>query len=156
MSFIWFTIKVYVFDLLYSGVIAFALMPLMMLAVATTPKAAQSPGVESSESGQRNPLVTAVTLLLLIALCSAQGVIVAAAVKLSLTARPDAWWPLWYLIGFGASLPAALSSNRSGSAEAEFGKLVGFLSATGGYIAVCIWPTIVPKLLLRVSMVVAV
>ena len=156
MSFIWFTVKVYVFDLLYSGVIAFALTPLMLLAVATTPKPVQLPGVESSEPSQKSPLMTAVTLLLLIVLCSTQGVIVAASVKLSLAARPDAWWPLWYLIGFGASLPAALSSRRRDSDEAEFGKLVGFLSATGGYIGVCIWPIIVPKLLLRVSMVVAV
>jgi hypothetical protein len=155
MSLIWFIVKGYIFGMLYSGVIAVALMPVMLLAMAVTPKPVQLPGVESNKPSQKNPLMTAGLIILLLVLCSTQGLIVAAAVKLSLIAHPDAWWPLWYVFGFGAALPLALSS-RGDSDEGGFGKLVGFVGAAGAYIFVCIWPTVVPKLLLRVSMVLAV
>ncbi|MBN9685987.1 MULTISPECIES: hypothetical protein [unclassified Corallococcus] len=155
MSLIWFIIKGYIFGMLYSGFIAVALVPAMPIAMAATPKPAQSPSIESSEPNQKNPLMTAIIITLVLALCSTQGAIVAAAVKLSLSARPDAWWPLWYAFGFGAAIPLALGS-RGDSDEGEFGKLVGFVGATGGYILVCVWPTAMPNLLLRASMVLAV
>lgn len=155
MSLIWFIVKGYIFGMLYSGVIAIALMPFMLLVMAVTPKPAQIPDVEVANSSQGNPLVTAVGAVLLLVLCSTQGVVVAAAVKLSLLAHPDAWWPLWYLFGFGAALPLALNSRRE-SKEGEVGKLIGFVGAAGGYVLVCIWPAVVPELLLRVSMLLAV
>jgi hypothetical protein len=151
MSFIWFAIKLYVFDMLYTAAIGFTLMPLAVGAVAVQP--ATHPGTESTS--RKSPVLDVVIPMLIFALCSAQGLIVAAAVKLSLLAHPDAWWPLWYLVGFGAALPAGLSATHHDTRNQVL-QLLCYLGASSGYVITCFWPTVVPQLLLHVSGVLAV
>ncbi|KFA89072.1 hypothetical protein [Archangium violaceum] len=151
MSFIWFAIKVYLFDVLYTFAIGLTIVPLAMGAVALQP--ASIPGAESTH--RKSPVLDVVIPVLMVALCSTQGLIVAAAVKLSLMAHPDAWWPLWYMVGFGAALPAGLSTKHDDTRTQAL-QLLCYLGATSGYVITCLWPTVVPESLLRVSLFLAV
>ena len=65
----------------------------------------------------------------------------AAAVVVALQVDPNRWSVLWYIIGFGFSVPIAMV--RSQSAFACFGIIASSIS----YVLACIFPAYIPPML---------
>ncbi|MCP3059115.1 hypothetical protein LXT21_10060 [Myxococcus sp. K38C18041901] len=155
MSFLWFTIKAYLFDALYSYAVGLVFVAFALAASARSQKAARRHDGDSASSDAsiqaENVVITSVVFLL----CSVQGLILAGAVKESLATRPDAWWLLWYFVGFGAALPAGLSAVQRTEDNAT-SQRISYLGAAGSYLAACFWPDLIPSLLLKVSQLLAV
>lgn len=147
MFFIWFAIKLYVFDAVFSMAIGFLFLPLALWAVST--KADSTP---NSEPIKRAPVAIAVMIPLLFIACSVYGATIAASVKFSLLAHPDAWWPLWYLLGLSAAIPAKILAGNHKETQAQVAQLLCMVGAIGGYGIICVWSSAVPPvLILRIA-----
>jgi hypothetical protein len=151
MSFVLFFFKVFVFNLLFSKLLGLALTPLVKQALSAQPSTGAGTG-----SPQKISPPDATAFVLLLALCFLQGLIVAAALGLSLQAHPDAWRPLWYLVGVGSFLPVSLAAYPKDDTRARTGQVLGYLGSLAGYILAAVWPGVVPGVLLLVSRVLAV
>ncbi|ATB36750.1 hypothetical protein CYFUS_002165 [Cystobacter fuscus] len=149
MSFVLFFFKVFVFNLLFSKLLGLALTPLVKKALSQQPSA-------GTGSPQKLSGPDATAFVLLLALCFLQGLIVAAALGLSLQAHPEAWRPLWYLVGVGSFLPVSLAAYPKDDTRARTGQVLGYLGSLAGYILASVWPGVVPGVLLHVSHVLAV
>ncbi|OJH37723.1 hypothetical protein [Cystobacter ferrugineus] len=149
MSFVFFFFKVFVFNVLFSKLLGLALTPLVKRAVSEQPTAGTGAPQKLS-----SPDVNVFVLLLVP--CFLQGLIVAAALGLSLQSHPDAWRPLWYLVGVGSFFPVSLAAYPKDDTRARTGQVLGYLGSLAGYILASIWPGVVPGVLLYVSRVLAV
>ncbi|MBZ4411719.1 hypothetical protein OWM54_24840 [Myxococcus sp. MISCRS1] len=155
MSFLWFTLKAYLFDVLYSYAVGLCFVAFALAASARSRKAARGHDGDAatSEAARRTENVVITSVLFI--LCSVQGLILAGAVKASLETRPEAWWLLWYVVGFGAALPAGLSAVQRDKDNATSQSLC-YLGAAGSYLAACMWTDLIPAMLLKVSRLLAV
>ncbi|HEX8537157.1 MAG TPA: hypothetical protein VF664_06805 [Cystobacter sp.] len=149
MSFVLFFIKVFVFNVLLSKLLGLALTPLVKRALSEQPSA-------GAGSPQKLSTPDAIAFVLLLVLCFLQGLIVAGALGLSLQAHPDAWRPLWYLVGVGSFFPVSLAAYPKEDTRARTGQVLGYLGSLAGYILASVWPGVVPGVLLHVSHVLAV
>ncbi|WNG24539.1 hypothetical protein F0U62_11285 [Cystobacter fuscus] len=149
MSFVLFFFKVFVFNLLVSKLLGLALTPLVKRALSEQPPA-------GAGASQKLATPDVIAFVLLLALCFLQGLIVAAALGLSLQSHPDAWRPLWYLVGAGSFLPVSLAAYPKDDTRARTGQVLGYLGSLAGYILAGVWPGVVPGALLVVSRVLAV
>jgi hypothetical protein len=146
MSFIWFIIKIYAFGILYSIAMGFALLPLLTLA------ASARPGMAPDALTVKRPGLEVLIVGAMFVLCVVQAFIIAAAVRVSLETRPEAWWPLWYVLGLGAAFQSQLAGRGQGKTRrAKTSQVICGIGAAVGYAVASLWPTIVPSLLLRVA-----
>ena len=88
------------------------------------------------------------------AVCLGQGLIVAGAVGLALYHDASRWDWLWYVVGFVWSAPIALVKGLSDPEDKW--AWCGILISEIAYVVACISPTVIPLLLLRLSIKVAV
>ncbi|WNG15043.1 hypothetical protein [Cystobacter fuscus] len=151
MSFVLFFFKVFVFNLLVSKLLGLALTPLVKRALSEQPSVGEGAGAPQKLATQDGS-----AFVVLAALCFLQGLIVAAALGLSLQSHPDAWRPLWYVVGVGSFLPVSLAAYPKGDTRARTGQILGYLGSLSGYILASLWPGVVPGVLLVVSRVLAV
>ncbi|WNG18742.1 hypothetical protein [Cystobacter fuscus] len=87
----------------------------------------------------------------------ARGVTVAAAVRSSSSARPDDWWPSWYLLGVVGAIPTFFFFDHLiDEHHARVARWPCCVGAIGGYGLACLCPEVVPALLLRLSEILAV
>jgi hypothetical protein len=146
MSFVLFFIKVFVFNVLFSKLLGLALTPFMNQGLALQPTAVAGAG-----SRQKISPPDAIAFAVVIALCFAQGLSVAAALGLSLQAHPEAWRPLWYLVGVGSFFPVSFAAYPKEDTRARTGQVLGYVASVGGYLLASFWPAVVPGVLLHVS-----
>ncbi|EPX61597.1 hypothetical protein D187_010216 [Cystobacter fuscus DSM 2262] len=151
MSFVLFFFKVFVFNLLVSKLLGLALTPLVKRALSEQPSVGAGTG-----SPQKLATPDVIAFVLLLALCFLQGLLVAGALGLSLQSHPDAWRPLWYLVGAGSFLPVSLAAYPKDDTRARTGQVLGYLGSLSGYLLASFWPGVVPGALLVMSRVLAV
>jgi hypothetical protein len=132
--FIWFCIKMAIFDTVYAFVLFVeSLVVAMLLALLLRPilsKYKERPKWWWLFIGTlRSPLV------------AIQGLIVGSAVTISLRNLPNSWSVLWYIVGFACSVPYHFIHSEEEEGEREGGgKVIPMLAAEIAYIVVCIWP----------------
>ncbi len=128
-----FILKLLIFDFAYSFLVGLILMAIMLPIIAISKQ--EEPGLIGYIIG----------IPIGLALCAAQGIIVAAAVVLSLQIDPNRWTIIWYLIGFGFSVPIAFVKGLNDPNQRFLG--FGILASNVSYILACIFPEHIPSVL---------
>ena len=83
-------------------------------------------------------------------LCAVQGIMIAAAVVAALSVNPDRWSVLWYIIGFGFSVPVAVVKSLNDPYQSKFSGL-GIAASNISYVMACIFPAHIPPPLANIA-----
>ncbi len=140
MSFLLFFFKVFVFNLLFSQLLALALRPWARRSAGTPGRA----------------FPDALTCAVLLGLCFAQGLIVGAGVQLSLAEHPESFRTLWFFVGLGCFLPVTLRAYPKDDKRIRGGQMLGYAGAGAGYLVATVFTSALPGPLLAVSELLAV